>query len=82
MVNIKRLEAYGFAESDLLSLKTNLKTYRRSSLRGKLIALSKKTFEKWLRQSIIRVNSCPFVVNSSCFSAFVAKISAISVIRD
>jgi len=73
MFNKKRLETYratagfaptsGFAEADLLSLKTKLKTYRRSSLRGKLNALSKKPFEKWLRQSPISVNSCPFVVN-------------------
>jgi len=32
--NNKHLETYGFAEADLLSLKTKLKTYRRSSLRG------------------------------------------------
>ena len=106
--NIERLETYqatadfaptsGFAMADLLSRKTKLKTYRRSSLRGKLNALSKKPFEKWRRQSPIRVNSCVFVVNfnylcvlglsrqslcdggcprwlnSSCLSAFVAKI--------
>jgi len=56
--NNKHLETYGFAEADLLSLKTKLKTYRRSSLRGKLNVLSKKPFEKWPRQSPIRVNLC------------------------
>jgi len=74
MINIKCLETYGFAEADLLSRKTKLKTYRRSLLRGKLNALSKKPFEKWHRQSLIRVNSCVFVVNSLCLSALVAKI--------
>jgi len=56
--NIKRLETYGFAEADLLSRKTMLKTDRRSLLRGKLNALSKKPFEKWHRQSPISVNLC------------------------
>jgi len=72
--NIERLEAYGSAAADLLSRKTKLKTYRRSSLRGKLNALSKKPFEKWHRQSPICVNSCVLVVNSLCLSALVAKI--------
>jgi hypothetical protein len=84
---MKHLETYGFAEADLLSLKTKLKTYRRSSLRGKLNALSKKPFEKWLRQSPIRVNprnpclknSCSFVVNSNFLRALVPLWLNISV---
>jgi len=64
--NIKRLEAYGFAEADLLSRKTKIKTYRRSSLRGKLNALSKKPFAKWLRQSPTRVNPRESVSNPFC----------------
>ena len=78
MVNIKSLVTYGFAEANLLSRKTKLKTYRRSLLRGKLDALSKKSFFKWLRQSHIRVNPCnpynprnPWLI-SSCLSVFVA----------
>jgi len=56
--NIKPLETYGFPEANLLSRKTKLKTHRRSLLRGKLNALSKKPFEKWHRQSPISVNPC------------------------
>jgi len=83
-LNIKCLETYGFAEAELLSRKTKIKTYRRSLLRGKSNALSKKPFEKWHRQSLIRVNPCKFVVDSLCRSlsaealakadVFVAKI--------
>ncbi len=84
--NIKRLETYratagfaptsGFAEADLLSRKTKLKTHRRSLFRGKSNALSKKPFEKWHRQSPISVNPCNLCnlwLNSSCLSAFVAE---------
>ena len=45
---------FSFAEAGLLSRKTKLKTDHRSLLRGKLKALSKKPFAKWLVKPYLR----------------------------